>query len=230
MAPEPEIIEFASREAMAARLADLIEFALSSADIGRLAVSGGSTPEDLYRELASRPLPWPQIEITLVDERWVGADHPRSNEAFIRNAFAKADGVQIKGLYNGAPTPGDGELAIAEALEARKAPFHIVVLGMGPDGHTASWFPHAQGLDQALGTDRPVCAVTAQRSDVTGEETERMTLTLSAVRSADLIVLMMTGDDKRAAFQKALEEGPVEDAPVRAILRARPDLWVCWSP
>lgn len=230
----PPVIEFADREVMAARLADLVaSYALvgqSFDSIAELAVSGGSTPKALYENLSARALSWRRTRLTIVDERWVGADHPRSNETFVRSAFATADGVEIRGLYNGAGSPEDGEKDLTLQFSEDDKNFDAVILGMGSDGHTASWFPHADGLEGALNSDQPVCAVTATKSEVTGDETERMTLTLSAIRNARLIVLMLTGGDKRAAYEKACADGSVEDMPVRAILRARPDMWVAWAP
>lgn len=234
MVSDATLIRFTNREVMAARLADLIETTVMSGPVagghGEIAVSGGSTPRALYETLAARPLPWKRVRVTLVDERWVAIDHLRSNEAFVKGAFAAADGVSVNGLYNGAASPTEGLAAIAASLGGRQKPFDVVVLGMGDDGHTASWFPHAKGLDTALSSDELVCAVTAKKSAVTGEEIERMTLTLSAIKDARVIVLMIAGEEKRAAFERASAPGPVEDMPVRAILRARPDMWVCWAP
>ena len=230
----PALIAFASRAAMAARIADLVE-AIAANGYQRngraeIAVSGGSTPKALYEELSSRQLPWNAIGITLVDERWIGIDHPRSNEAFVRSGFASARGADITGLYNGAASAVDGVAALAEMLDKRRRPFDAVILGMGEDGHTASWFPYAEGLDRALNSDDTVCAVKAKKSVATGDEVERMTLTLSAIVRADLIVLLIAGEAKRAAFERACEQGPVEEMPVRALLQARQDLWACWAP
>lgn len=234
MAAEAELISFESRTAMASRLADVIEAqlarSLAEKERATLAVSGGSTPKALYETLAARDLPWNNIRLTLVDERWVPSDHPRSNEAFVEGSFAAASGVRVQGLYNGAASPHDGVASVAETLDGLQKTFDVVVLGMGDDGHTASWFPHAEGLTDALAGDAWVCAVRAMQSDVTGEEVDRLTLTLSAIKDARLIILLLAGETKRRTFERALEDGPVEDMPVRAILRARPDLWVCWAP
>ena len=234
MGSEPGLVCFAARAQMAERVADLVELSISGAPFaevaGEIAVSGGSTPIAMYEALAGRARDWKRHRLTLVDERWVPLDHPRSNEAAIRKAFAAADGLHIDGLYNGAPTAADG-LARAELLlDTRQKPFDAVILGMGDDGHTASWFPHADGLDAALSGDGLVAAVRARKSAVTGHEVDRLTLSLRAIRDARIIILMMTGEAKRATFEKANEPGHVEDMPVRALLRARPDLWACWAP
>lgn len=234
MISEPALIRFDSREQMAARVADLVALAIAANADGdvecELAVSGGSTPMPMYQTLAAKKLAWSRTRLTLVDERWVAANHPRSNETAIRKAFAAAKALRIDGLYNGAPTPAAGAEAAEMKTDLRQKHFDAVILGMGDDGHTASWFPHAEGLDRALGGPQNVCAIKAKKSAVTGEETDRITLTLAAIRDARLIVLMMTGEEKRATFERALESGPVEDMPVRAILRARADLWACWAP
>ncbi len=233
MAPEAELIAFASREAMAARIADIVETELergiSEGGRGYIAASGGSTPEALYGELAGRRIRWGDVHLTLVDERWAPLDHPRSNEAFIRKCFRGAPN-DVVGLYVEGASPDDAVREVERRIISRNRDFDVVILGMGADGHTASWFPHARGLDVALSSDQPVCAIHARKSDVTGAETARMTLTLSAVRGARRLFLMIVGDDKRAAFQRAHEPGPVEEMPVRAILRARPDIFVCWAP
>lgn len=234
MGSRPELIIFATREQMADRVADLVERAMLSgpfADVrSEIAVSGGSTPITMYKALARRGADWRRHRLTLVDERWVPLDHPRSNEGAIRRAFAAAEGLLIEGFYNGAATPEAGLTAAEAMIDRRQKEFEAAILGMGDDGHAASWFPRANGLGRALHGDAPVAAVRAVRSEFTGEEVDRLTLSLSAVRRARLIILMMAGERKRATFEKALQPGPVEDLPVRAILNARPDLWACWAP
>lgn len=89
MASEPNMISFASRTAMAGRLADVIEaqLARSLAEHGTasLAASGGSTPTDLYRELSTRSLDWSNVRVVPVDERWVPPGTVGSNETLVRS-------------------------------------------------------------------------------------------------------------------------------------------------
>lgn len=237
MGSDPSLIAFASRAAAAERLADYLEALLGRAIAERgaasLAVSGGATPEALYRKLAERPLDWSRVTAVLVDERWVAPGEPGSNETFVQATLrtAKAENLDVIGLWSPTPSPREG-LAAAEArLRRIEGPFDAAILGMGNDGHTASWFPKCDGLEDALSTaGARLCAVRAKKSQVTGDHLDRMTMTLGAVARARAICLVLAGDDKRATFERASTGADIADMPVRAILRARPDLWACWAP
>ncbi|MEM7569499.1 MAG: 6-phosphogluconolactonase [Pseudomonadota bacterium] len=232
----PEVIAFASAAQMAEKMADVMEAQLRAAALenGRavFAVSGGSTPRALHTALSLRDLEWQKVTTVLVDERWVPVGQPGSNEVFVLETLrqSKAKHVPIVGLYKPTPTPQEAVDAVRADIDRTAPRIDVLHLGMGLDGHTASWFPGADGLTEALETNERVCAITAKQSAVTGALTQRMTLTLEAVTSAQHITLMLTGEDKRGVFSKALEDGPIEELPVRAILRARPDMWVCWAP
>ena len=236
MAFKPAMIHFASREAMAARLADVIEAqlarALAETGDAQFALSGGSTPAALHRELAGRRLDWERVTATLVDERWVPPGAKGSNESFVRETLAigAAEKVKVVGMWRDLASPAAALGEVEEAFAAGRRPFDVVLLGMGPDGHTASWFPHADGLDEALHSEAQLCAVTAKPSDVVGDFRQRMTLTLKAIADARFICLMIAGEAKRATFEEAAAGGDVETMPVRAILERRPDLWVAWAP
>jgi 6-phosphogluconolactonase len=237
MGSEPDLITFSSPDQMAARLADLIETelarAVSAQGLATIALSGGSTPAALYRALAAREIDWPNVAATLVDERFVPPSANGSNEVFLRSSFLQGDAARARfvGLWNDA---GSLDQAAAEATARVRTlvrPFNIVVLGMGSDGHTASWFPRADGLEAALAAEAPlVVPIRAKKSEATGDHLERLTLSLRAVVDARRVVMLLTGVEKRKAFERAAGAGAVEDAPVRAILAARPDIWVCWAP
>jgi 6-phosphogluconolactonase len=237
MASKPDLIVFTSSEAMAERLADLVAIALdrgvAAQGLATIALSGGETPASLYDELSRKDVDWSNVAATLVDERWIAPSHPASNEGFIRRSLLKnrASAARFVGLWSVAPNVDAGAAVANDRIGGLVRPFEVVILGIGADGHTASWFPHAQGLATALGDSAPaVAAVKAKKSAVTGDHVDRLTLSLRAIRDARLVILMMTGDDKRRAFAQACGEGADDDMPVRAILRARPDVWACWTP
>lgn len=195
------------------------------------AVSGGSTPAPLFEAISHEGLDWSRVQIALVDERWVGVDHPRSNEAFMKGALAK--NMSAKARFIGMKTPNDTPWAAVEPVNARyaavKQPFDSVLLGMGADGHTASFFPDAEGLESALDPvwARSCVALKAKKSEVTGDEIDRMSLSASAIMAAKHTVLMITGPEKKQVLETALEPG--SDLPVGRLARLTPfDIY--WAP
>jgi len=220
------LFEYAKAAAMADALADRITDGLSRATTRReeasFAVSGGSTPRALYERLAQRSPEWSRIAIVLVDERWVELGTRGSNEMFLRESLvrSKAAAARFVGLKTVGQTACEGLAEAEPRLSEVSRPFDSVVLGMGEDGHTASWFPHAQALEAAIGpSGSMVAAVDTTETNVTGPFTQRITLTRLALSRAIEIHLLLCGADKRRAWQETLGSGPVADMPVRALLR-----------
>ena len=100
-------------------------------------------------------------------------------------------------------------------------PFDVCVMGMGLDGHTASWFPNSKGLKEALDPNNAdsVIAIDARGCPVAGDHPERITLTLSAVMAAKQIILMIPGAGKSDVFEQSAKQS-VYDAPVKALRAA----------
>ncbi len=198
-------------------------------------VSGGSTPEPLYKSLSLVDLPWESVYVALVDERWVGFEHDKSNEAFIVKHLMqnKAVAANLIGMKNTAETAEEG-LADCEATYQQLAqPFDITILGMGSDGHTASLFPHASGLNAALTPESTeLCAaIMAHPSEVTGTITERMTLSLAGLLQSKALILLITGDEKLAVLRKAQAGSDIHEMPIRAVLQQQTvPVKVYWAP
>ncbi|WP_331346514.1 6-phosphogluconolactonase [Cellvibrio sp. UBA7661] len=198
-------------------------------------VSGGSTPEPLYKALSNSDLDWESIYVALVDERWVDFDHDKSNEAFtvkhlIQN---KAVVANLVGMKNSAETAAEGLVDCEAAYQQLAQPFDITILGMGSDGHTASLFPYAQGLDEALNPDSTqLCAaIIAKQSEVTGAIVERMTLSLAGLLRSKSLVLLITGEEKLAVLRAAQTGTDVREMPIRAVLQQQQvPVSIYWAP
>lgn len=230
-----ELIEHRTREALAETVADEIAEALRAAietkDEALLALSGGTSPGPVHEALAAAPLDWSRVTVTLVDERWVEEDHDKSNAAMIRRTLLKgaAADARFQPLKTDAATPAAGLADVEAALAELPFPPDAALMGMGIDGHTASWFPGAEGLDEALNGLARAAAISGASGAAASGQDQRITLTAAALEGSRWIGLMILGAEKRAALDAAMAPGAVEDMPVRAILRARPDLRVHWA-
>lgn len=215
--------------ALAAHVAEALRARIARDGKASLAVSGGRTPVAFFEILSGAPIDWSRVAVTLVDERWVPETSDRSNAALVRRHLLKgpAAAARFVPLYTGAATPEEGLAAASAAVEHLPAPFAAVVLGMGDDGHTASFFPGADTLAAAIDPATPA-RLAAVRAEAAGEP--RITFTLPRLVSADTLVLHIEGMTKRAVLERAAAGGPADDLPIRAVLRARAPLDVMWCP
>ncbi len=201
------------------RISGELKTALADRGQATLMLSGGSTPSPIYQALSQVDIDWANVRIALVDERWVPLDHAGSNEALLRKNMLinKASVAQYQPIQQPAANPFEPEWS--RHFDGM-APFDVVVLGMGPDGHTASLFPHAKGLDHALTTTDWVAPIEAIQSSVTGELVQRITMTRHALANAGVNIMLLKGEDKKAVFDECQIDGPIEDKPVRTLWQA----------
>src|SRR5205814_4232330 len=186
-------------------------------DTGRftVALSGGSTPRGLYSRLASpeisQKLPWDKMYFFFSDERYVPPDHAESN---YRMAY--------ESLLSKAPIPGDHVFRVqAEVkdptlgaanyeqslkqffqLGAGQIPrFDLMLLGLGPDGHTASLFPGTPALHE---NNRLVVANWVEKFN-----THRITMTFPVLNHSACVMFLVSGKDKALALKEALDHNSV---------------------
>jgi 6-phosphogluconolactonase len=198
--------------ALARTAADRIcAWAIETPGTVRIALSGGSTPRRTYQELASARLvdrfPWQRVHWFWGDERFVPPDDPASNFRMAREAMLAAAAVPPGNIYP-VPTVGIDPDAAAAAYEAElrrayggasltsgRPLFHICLLGLGDDGHTASLLPGESALNERT---RWVAAVAHGRPQT------RITLTYPALEASQHILFLVSGAGKRAMLHQVL--------------------------
>jgi len=228
----PDWHEFASREelagALAGQVAEVLRKALADRGTALLAVSGGNTPGMFFRELSQQELDWDSVTVTLVDERFVPEDTSRSNARLVRENLLqdKAAAARFAGLFSDANTVENAADRAGERLSRLPLPLDAVILGMGTDGHTASFFPDAGNL--GLLFDPSAEALVAPVHAASGGE-PRLTLTLARIVEAGFVALHIEGAEKRRVLEGALEAEA--RLPVRVVLdRALQPVQVFWAP
>ncbi|MBY5348823.1 6-phosphogluconolactonase [Rhizobium leguminosarum] len=225
---------FASAADLASSFADKVADTLAAAIAARgtasIAVSGGSTPKAFFQALSTRDIAWEKVTITLVDERFVPADNPRSNHLLVDANLLqnKAKAARFVPLYQPAPSVEEAaRLATAKSAEIG-IPFDIVILGMGGDGHTASFFPGGSNLAVALDASTPRGIITMEAE---GAGEPRLTFTFSSLEDAALLVLHIEGEGKKDVLAKAEGSGEEAEMPIRAVLRrATSPVEIYWAP
>src|SRR5690606_20890177 len=213
---------FPSRAELARTLAATIAAKLSDAiarrGVGFIAVSGGSTPALLFAELSSAAIDWKKVIVTLIDERLVPPDQPRSNARLVADKLLQgpAAAARFVPLYHGTDEGDEAAKRARAELGKLLWPLDVAVLGMGTAGHTASFFPDAPDVAELLAADAeklvlPVESVSAQE--------HRLTLTLGRIVEAGFLALHIEGAEKRQVLDQALSG---EKLPIRAAIQASP--------
>ncbi|WP_417242818.1 6-phosphogluconolactonase [Celeribacter sp.] len=221
------IVEYPDREALLLDLADKIAGELRAAlevnDRASLCVPGGTTPGPVFDTLSGVSLDWDRVDVLLNDERWVPETSERSNTTLLKQRLLVGEAARatLVPLYADTPTPEEGLDGLMAAVEAT-LPLDVLLLGMGADMHTASLFPEADQLELGLSADAPT--LLAMRAPNAPEP--RITLSAKALKSAMSTHILITGDEKRAALERAATLSPME-APVSVFLS---QATVHWAP
>jgi 6-phosphogluconolactonase len=206
---------------LAALIAAQLRAALEARPAASLVVAGGRTPAGILARLSNETLAWDRVFVTLTDERWVGADDPASNAEMLQKTLLVGTAARARfvPLYTGAPTPDEATGSVSAGLATLPRPFDIMVLGMGDDGHTASLFPGADNLGAALAPKNGQLCIAIRAP---GAPQPRITLTLPTLLDARSLFVLFTGPSKRRTYELACKSGPIEDMPIRGVLRHAP--------
>lgn len=180
---------------------------------GSIALSGGETAEECYREVCALAPDWSAIDVFIGDERFVPPTDPDSNEGMARRVLL--DHVRPRAIHS-MFRPGSIEAAALayDGLVRSAPPIDLVHLGLGPDGHTASLFPGSPTLEE---TERFVVAA--------GDDAHphpRLTFTFPAIARSRLVVVTVAGADKHDVIER-IRAG--EDLPA-ARIRGDRVLWL----
>jgi 6-phosphogluconolactonase len=227
------VISVSDAEALAKAAADRI-LARMAANRGRVAIclTGGSSPRQLYQLLAAERyrsrIPWDRVHWFIGDERFVPADDPLNNMGTARRLFldSYAPASNIHPIPTATANPEEAarryesELQSfhgADRLDARRPLFDVVLMGVGPDGHTASLFPDYPALEE---TDRWVVSVPEAHVE---PFVPRVTLTLPALGSCREMLFEVSGSDKRAILTRVLDG---EDLPANRAHSTGETIWL----
>lgn len=228
IAADPE----ATARAAAARWIELAERAIAADGRFNVALAGGSTPRRLYTALAAEPLrgavDWARVHVFFGDERSVPPDHPDSNYRMARETLLDHVPIAPERIHPIVARPASiRQDASAYGRELQRTlpagkggmpRLHLILLGMGPDGHTASLFPDTCIQHE---TSLPVAAVYVPRLT-----TWRISLTYPVLAAADHIVLLVEGDSKAPVLARVFQEPPQPPLlPVRRVADLRPTEW-----
>lgn len=203
-------------KALAGDVATWLREAIAERGFAVLAVSGGSTPKPFFTSLSQHKLEWKNVQITLVDERQVDETSPRSNAKLVKESLVQneASSAQFIPLYQ---NPNAANLSR----------FDVAILGMGNDGHTASFFPDGDNLSAALDLEQSHSLITM---NAPGADEPRLTFTLPRLLTARKLCLHIQGADKMTVLEKALGGDDQSEMPVRAVLHAPKPLNLYWCP
>lgn len=206
--PFPDVTSLG--RAAAHELCRVVASALAVRPLCHIVLSGGRTPRELYRVLATDfrdEIPWDRVHLFWGDERYVPADDPRSNYRLAREALLDHVPVPQQNVHpmpTGLYDPEDAAEVYAQTLRTHfSGPwprFDLVLLGLGRDGHTASLYPGSRAVAEK---ERWVMAV---RAPV--KPSRRLTLTLPVINRARMVWFLVSGAEKASALRSALVGSP----------------------
>jgi len=171
-----------------------------------LGLSGGSTPRAIYEALGQENLDWSKVWVFLVDDRYINADDPKSNQFLLRSTLLKHAPIPESQIIFPDTTLPYEECIRSYEVQLRsllKNPADLVTLGLGDDGHIASLFPPVP--DEAFG-DRVVIGTETEQFDVK----QRISVTIPVLQAAHETIFFLKGEAKKKTWKEMMtsKEGP----------------------
>ena len=184
---------------LADELAETLNSRIASNSVASIALSGGSSPIALYRELSMEAIDWHRVTVTLIDDRKVPTDHQDSNQRLVKETLfrGRAASAKFVGL---------------EEWPTNQSP-DIGILGMGADGHFASLFPAMLDIDEAFNSEAAHTVIST--APMGNPKISRITMNLSMILSIQTRILLIVGEKKKSILQKALVSN---DLPIARLL------------
>lgn len=203
---------------LAQEIVTVLEDAVREKGVASIAFSGGSTPVGLFKQLRGMNINWAKVKITLVDDRWVPEQHQDSNAGLLKKHLLTEEFYeQFVSLVteNAEPAAFEAIDALDNKLKTELSELDAAVLGMGADGHTASFFPGSPQLEAALDQQNDQWCIATKP---TNAEHDRVTLTLPYLLQTTKLFLHLTGAKKWQVLQEAMQPGSEHEYPVRSVL------------
>jgi 6-phosphogluconolactonase len=205
-------------DAVAGDVGFIIESALDARGEALIALPGGTTPGPIYEKLAKAKLNWKRVTIIPTDDRLVPVSDPRSNIAMIARHFIPLGARVIPVVSESATDYKSAGNAANARLDDLKWPPDLVWLGMGEDGHVASLFPGPDLNDaiEAPASRRAIGVLPDPMPE--NAAVARVSLTRSGILAARTLIIVGSGETKRAVLEQALEAGARSELPVGRVL------------
>lgn len=212
-------------EALAAGVAAVLAGGIATRGRAALAVSGGSTPALFFAYLSQAEIDWPSVTILLVDERYVPDDTDRSNAKLVREnlMIGPASEATFVPVWRPGVTPETAAEEVARAIDGFEEGVDALILGMGTDGHTASFFPQGDTYARATNPNEDELVLPLE----TPEQPEtRVTVTMPVIQHAHFLALHIEGNEKREVFEAARQGN---ELPISLVLGVVDELQLFWT-